>query len=670
LTEEFLRAFNLDSSAPLLGVATKKADKSLPGGAPTVGAPTRPDAPIAHDPIFIADTSAGADLLGIAEALQPIAQLCSHADTQTPLMIALVGPAGSGKSFALTRLMATIKDPGATNAGGLSASRVAVVPLDWAQLTGDPASAIAAATFQALAHDYPTLVSEAAHAGADPAQAASMTAARHDEIQHKLDAEREARDDVDGRRARLSELVLYETPGSRIDAFARASRSQIEGKLRRFDLLAGDPVTNFKDLVRDFSGGGAGSRLTIALRAIWGYRGQRRLLLWALASFALAFCVAKLAGLTANGSLLGFSSISDSSVGWLAAHGDWLERLVAALILLGVLALFVNFWRALTFSATLFRGLRLLNVDLRERRRELDASSARLNQRVAVLSAQAEAAAKQAEAAAKRVNGAARAPLAGPSPLFASIQGSPAAAARAFMLELGRLMGAPPTGGAPQRLVLTLDNFDAMPADQALNLIEIAHAMLGASSIGVAAFNPTALAGDPANRDALRERFERLFQITFNVQGADTAEKARMVARLLTTGSAGHPSDVSGIAPISIAEPMSAAESTLLTALAPLACSTPRRAKRFINLYRLARTSAVSRPAVALMLAVTLSEDRRPLVEMERLLRQPDAELGEPKGPPALVDAVQATRAASKGRIANLDAMLAMSVAQRYRLAI
>ena len=55
---------------------------------------------------------------------------------------------------------------------------------------------------------------------------------------------------------------------------------------------------------------------------------------------------------------------------------------------------------------------------------------------------------------------------------------------------------------------------------------------------------------------------------------------------------------------------------------------------------------------------------------MERLLREPDAALGDPKGPPALFDAVQAARAASNGRISNLDAMLAMSVAQRYRLAV
>lgn len=659
-----MSAFNLDASANLLGA---KAEVGLPAGAPALGAPARPDAPVARDPVFLADGAAGADLLGITEALQPIAQLCSHADTQTPLMIALVGAAGSGKSFALHRLTAAIKDPRAPS--GVPASRIVVVPFDGSQLSGDPASAIAAATFQALAHDYPTLVADAAHAGADPAQVASMAAARHDEIHHKLDAEREARDEVDGRRARLAELVLYQTPGARIDAFARANRGQIEGRLRRFDLLAGDPAASFKDLVRDFSGGGAGSRLAIALRSIWSYRGQRRLLAWAIGFFALAFGIARLESAATNGSLAGFGSIVQPAADWLGSHSDWVERLVGGLILFGVLALFVNLWRALSFSATLFRGLRLLNADLRERRRELDASSARLNQRVAVLSAQADSAAKQAEEAAKRVTVAARVPHASSAPPFVIAQPSPAVAARAFMLELSRLIGAPPAGGAPQRLVLTFDNLDALPGDQALNVIETAHAMLGVSCIGVVAFNPAAHIGDSAANDALRARFERLFQIAFNIEGGDEAGKVRMVARLLTTGGAEHRPSLAS-APVSIDEPMSAAESTLLTALAPLACSTPRRAKRFLNLYRLARTSPVARPAVALMLAVTLSEDRRTLTETERLLRQPDSELGDPKGPPALIDAVQATRAASKGRIANLDAMLAMNIAKRYRLAI
>ena len=669
-----MSAFNLDSSAPLLGAAAKKTDKVLPGNAPPVAGPTKFESPTLRDPVFIADDSAGADLLGVADALQPIAQLCAHADTQTPLMIALVGAAGSGKSFALARLTRAIGDLSAastTGAGGPFLAGIVSIPLDATQLASDPASTIATITFQTLSRQYPALAAEASHAGADPAQAASLAAARHDEVHRKLDAEREARDEVDGRRARLGEVVLYQTPGSRIDAFARASRGAIEGRLRQFDLLSGDPIANFKDLVRDLSGAGAGSRLSIALRSIWGYGRQFRLLVWAVVCFALAYGASRMLGLSAGPAPRGLGSAVDTAADWLDAHSAWGDRLVQGLILLGVLLLVLNLWRALTFSATLFRGLRLLNADVRDRRRELDATSARLNQRVAALSAEADAAAKHADAAAKRVSNEAKAPAASPSPMFALAQTPPAVAARAFMAELGRLMAAPGAStGVPQRLVLAFDNLDALPPDQALNVIETAHGLLGPSCVGVAAFNPATLVSDAANRDALRERFERLFQITFNVQGADTTEKARMVARLLGISGADRHGDLSGAAPTPIAEPLSAAEATLLTALAPLACSTPRRAKRFLNLYRLARTSPASRPAVALMLAIALSDDRRPFVEMERLLREPDAALGDPKGPPALFDAVQAARAASNGRISNLDAMLAMSVAQRYRLAV
>jgi hypothetical protein len=663
-----LSALDFDSSAPLLGGAIKRPDKVLPG-ATAVETPARAEASSARDPVFIADSGAGADLLGLGEALQPIAQLCAHADSQTPLMIALVGPAGSGKSFALNRLLGAIGLSAASPAADEPApARIVVIPLDAAALSSDPASAMAAATYQSFARDYPALAAEAAQSGADPEQAASMAAARHDEIQRKLDAERGARDDVDGRRARLGELVLYQTPGSRIDVFARAARNPIESRLRRFDLLTGDPIVNFKDLVRDFSGAGAGSRLSLALRSIWSYRSQFKLLAWAAVSFALAFAISKLVSFSASSSPRVPGTSFDAAADWLRAHADWLDKGVAAFILLGVLLLFVNLWRSLTFSAMLFRGLRLLNSDLRDRRRDLDASSARLNQRVATLAGEADAAGKLAEATSRRVSGGPKASIASPSPAFASAPPAPAVPARAFMAELGRLMGA--AGGAPglpQRMVLALDNLDALPADRALDVIESAHSLLGASRIAIVAFNPVSLAEGSASPEALREKFERLFQITFNVLGPDVTEKSRMVARLLGAGGIERSSGA-GATPVSLAEPLTAAEATLLTALAPLACSTPRRAKRFLNIYRLARASSASRPALALMLATQLSEDKRILAEMDRLLRQSDSALGDPKGPPALFEAVQAARAASEGRISAVDAVRAMDVAQRYRL--
>src|SRR3984957_1466271 len=93
---------------------------------------------------------------------------------------------------------------------------------------------------------------------------------RHDDPRRRLDAERQSRDEVEARRARLVENVLFETAGSRGDAYARGARGQVEGRLRRFDLAGGDSTVNFKNLVRDLAGAGWGSRLGVVLGAIWG----------------------------------------------------------------------------------------------------------------------------------------------------------------------------------------------------------------------------------------------------------------------------------------------------------------------------------------------------------------------------------------------------------------
>ena len=94
----------------------------------------------------------------------------------------------------------------------------------------DPASALAAAAFVALERErggvsYPALADEAAHATTDPRRAALAAADRHDEIIRRLETERAAREEVEAKRARLPELLLYETPGSRVNSFIRTSRA-------------------------------------------------------------------------------------------------------------------------------------------------------------------------------------------------------------------------------------------------------------------------------------------------------------------------------------------------------------------------------------------------------------------------------------------------------------
>jgi hypothetical protein len=660
-------------------------------------------------PVFVADGHDGPDLLDMREAIQPIAQTCAHRDTQTPLMIGIVGPSGSGKSFALERLRLAVAGlvAGEDKAEpGLFVDRIVTVPIDAAAISGDAASAIAAATFTALGRDhdglnYSALADEAAHAGADPYQAANKALERHDDARRRLDAERQSRDEVEARRARLVENVLFETAGSRVDAYARGARGQIEARLRRFDLAGGDSTVNFKNLVRDLAGAGWGSRLGVVLGAIWGYRSQRRLLLAALLFFVLAFAAAELRAPPVIDWLSGLGSPPFTfAADWLRGHRDLVGYVLDGLVVLGAIALITNLWRAIFFSAMLFRGARLLNHDVGERQRDLDAASARLNRRVAALTAETETTAKHAEAAEKRANvrGVAVTERA-PTPLFVEPALAGASAARAFLAALSKLISAQagrapavaspamlsarailgpqisqPTAPsavafAPERLLLTFDNFDALTPAQALNLIETAHSLLGPSFVAAVACDPVALTPAVGGPEPLRERFDKLFQLTFNARVAGAANSGRLIARLMGAAPPPRPLEMTNDARQSqLADPLSASESTLLAALAPLAANTPRGVKRYLNAYRVARLAPAPRPALALMLALGQSGDDEAAAGMDLLLTGEEGALADPPGPPALVAAVRATRAANGGALTIAETIAAREIARRFQL--
>ncbi len=549
-----------------------------------------------------------------------------------------------------------------------------MIPIDAAGISGDPACAIASAAFAALERDrdgvgYAALADEAAHAGADPQRAAAAAAERHDEIGKRLEAERAARDEVEAKRARLTEALLYETPGSRVDAFIRASRASIEARLRRFDLAEGDPATNYRDLVRDLDSVGAASRASVAVRSIWAYRSQTRWLAAAAIAFALAFGLDQLRGAQAAAWLRGLGAIFAPLADWLTAHDDLLETAVEVVIVFGLFALFLNVWRAFGFTALLFRGLRLLNQDMRERRRELDASAARLNQRVAALSAEADAAAKHAEATAKRAGGAKPSARA-PGPVFARGPEAPAKAARSFFVELGRLMSAPARTSVPtpQRLVFAFDNLDALAPADSLRLIEAANSMFGPGCAGAVACDPAALASASGGGEAARRRMEKFFQVVVNAQTLGLADGGRFAARLIGSNAVANPLSLVDAKQSRLIEPLSQGEAALLTAIAPLAANTPRGVKRFLNAYRIARLSKAPRPAIALMLAVKQSGDGAANSAMSAALSSALADLPDPAGPPALVEATRAARAANDGVISISDARAAWDVARRYAL--
>ncbi|HEX9170691.1 MAG TPA: hypothetical protein VF886_17485 [Roseiarcus sp.] len=655
--------------------ASDKSSIPLPAKSTAQVAPpvsiTTPPAPVQTDPIVLGDSLDGADVLDAAELVRPLAQLCVTPQVPTPFLAAVAGASGVGKSFALRRLAQAIIELSASSAasGGNALARAVVAHVDAGSGLEAPV-AIASAAYAALDHepggvDYSALLDETGHAGGDPHRAASAASDRHDDLVRKLEAERSHRDDVEAKRARLADTLLFETPGSRIDVFARARRGTIEARLRRFGLVGSDADVSFRNLARDMSTLGAGARMGIVFRAIWGYGSQARLLMWAIVAFAIAFGLGLLHGATGLAAIGRLGDAFKPVADWVAAHGEWFDRASQVFYVLGALAIALNLWRALGFSNLLLRGARLLNLESRERRRDLDQRATRLNQRVAGLTAEAEAAAKRAEAASHRAGG--KTSVRAPGPEFLDSGHAPATAARAFLAALGARIGhSNPAAPAPDRLIFAIDNLDALSPGAAIAWIDAAQSAIGPGCIGLMAFDPSRFAVTLGGPRKVRRRLGKWLQVAINLPSRDGADAERVVARLLST--AGQPAAaLDAKLTAALVEPLSSAETALLAALAPLAADSPRDAKRFLNAYRLARCSGSPRPVMALMQAVAFADDDAQAAMRDRLAKG-SGELSEVGGPAELVEALKAARAANNGPISIDDARAAAEIARRYAL--
>ena len=669
---------SVNSKIRLLGEgAEEKPSVPLPPraaaqiGAPPVSiAPPPAPAPAQAEPIFLGDSPDGADLLNAGEIVQPLAQLCVIREVQTPFLAAILGPSGSGKTFALGRLAQTIEQLGSATASGGALRRVVVARVDAA--SGVEATvAIASAAYAALDRgpqgaDYSGLLDETGHAGGDPHRAARAASDRHDDLTRKLEAERAQRDDVEAKRARLADTLASDTPGSRLDVFARARRGAIEARLRGFGFAGADVDSSYRHLVRDVSTLGAGGRAAIVARSIWAYGSQARLILWAIAAFVLGFLVRLLHSEAALAAARGASDWLKPAADWIAAHGDWFDRASSILYLIGALAIALNLWRALQFSNLLLRGARLLTSEVRERRADLDQRAARLNQRVAVLTTEADAAARRAELASQRAGGTTSVREAGPE--FLEAGHAPSASAREFLAALNSRIGRSAAAGpAPDRLIFVVDSLDALPPAAAVSWIDAAQSVIGPGSIGVLGFDPGRLAGTLGGAREARERLGKWLQIAVNLPAPNDADGSRMVARLLSRGGQAAQSRDPSVIAAALTEPLSPMETTLLAALAPLAAHSPREAKRFLNAYRLARSSGAPRPVMALMQAAAFAGPDAQAALRDRLAHA-SGELADISGQPALSEAIKAARAANNGPISIEDARAAAEVARRYAL--
>ena len=629
-----------------------------------------PPAPVQTEPIFLGDSADGADLLGAGQIVQPLARLCLSPQVQTPFLAAIFGPSGAGKTFALRRLMQTIEQLNASPArAGGALARPVLARVDASSGVEAPV-AIASAAYAALDRepggvDYSGLLDEIGHAGGDPHRAARAASDRHDEAVRKLEAERAQRDELEAKRARLADTLAFDTPGSRLDVFARARRGTIEAQLRRFGLAGADADSNYRHLARDMSTLGAGARAAIVVRAIWAYGSQARLILWGIVAFALGFALRLLHGETALAAIGRASDWLKPVADWIGAHGEWFARASDILYLLGALAIALNLWRALGFSNLLLRGARLLTSEVRERRSDLDARAARLSQRVVALTAEADSAAKGADAAIRRVGG--KTSMRAPGPEFLESGHDHSASAREFLSALsGRIGRSAAAGPTPDRLIVVVDNLDALPPAAAIAWIDAAQSVIGPGAIGLLAFDPARLAAALGGLREARRRLGKWLQATINLPARGDADGGRVIARLLSAAGEPAPAPDPAMA-AALIEPLSDAEAALLAALAPLAAHSPRDAKRFLNAYRLARCSAAPRPVVALMQAAAFADDDAQTAMRDRLASGP-GDLSDIAGPPALVEAIGAARAALNGPISIEDARAAAQIADRYAL--
>ena len=150
--------------------------------------------------------------------------------------------------------------------------RVNIVKIDAATLDGEPSVALAAAVYDKLGADYPEFVREAAHAVRDPHVVAREAAERLDDARRRLDSERQSLHEIENRRGRLTETVLFESAGSQVDAYARTNRGKIESRLASFG-ITGDPIANYKSMVRDVAdAGGPMGRVRRGLACLLGFR--------------------------------------------------------------------------------------------------------------------------------------------------------------------------------------------------------------------------------------------------------------------------------------------------------------------------------------------------------------------------------------------------------------
>ncbi len=640
-------------------------------------------------PVFSSDAS-GTDRLHRGEAASLLAEVAAHPQAETPVVLGVFGPAGSGKTQfvrQITERLAPLSGPDDAGTRSPAATEIVTVTVD-AVAGRDPSAALTSGVLAALGARHPGFAEDAIYAASDPREAARLAAERVDALRRTLDAERQGLDDLAARRARLAETVLFDAAGSRVDAYARSHRAPIEARLRAFGLPTSDAMQTFKQLVRETAeASGPASRTRMMLRSLWGFEGQGRLLAIAIASIAVG--VAASFGAANQDTLAGwlassgdrFAALTD----WERSHLAWLHPLSQAAFVLAGLALLALVVRAIRFLGPILRGATLLKGDLEGRRRDLDGLLAHQTRRVDALAAEVEAAARNAEATERRVvarrsTGISDHSAALANELFGAGK-SRDDAAEAFFGALSAAMerhrrprehgDEPGPIGVPDRIVVAIDHLDRLPGPAAVAFLSAAHRLLARPNIvTIVALERGQIASALAEDDPAlaSSRLDRVVQLSYDL-GAELRSPASLVELMLEPVKAPVLA-TDNAARAALDRPLQPFEIELLRGLSVFAGATPRAIKRFVNTYRVARSdprvvqatpAALACLAWALALDGTSAGSELAFVEQEsgqgRLGVDETSDLGR---------AFAVAQAAAGQQIGTADARRGLSVARSF----
>ena len=667
----------LGEASSTRGPSIATAREPTIGGAPLLGRARPPDlvpavqvaATSAHtvqiETAFLSDNVTDTDLTGVGAKLRPLSEIIASAATETPLAAALAGLPGVGKSTGLGLLAKFAKDASRRGTDG-ALSGVAFAQLNVNYADG-PSEALAAAGFDALcAADAREVAEEAALSSGDPGRAYDAARAAHDELCTRLESDRIALDEAEGKRARLEDILLFQSPASQIDGFISANRGQIEGRLRRFGLPTDNDSKAYRNLLRERSAAGIARRAALAISAIVAYSGQMWLLLLAVLCFVAGFGLHSFRTDSVAQWLSGTGSAGAAIADAIASHGEAIGRTGEALFALGIFFIGLNLWRALSFEAILARGLRFWRRDLLPRQENLDGTIKRLRDKVASLRSDVEKSDLRLASAAKRAT--AIQEIGRNARLEFLPEADSAERSRAFLAQVSKRLREA-KGDGLRRLVFFVDNIDLLEPERAMKWLERAIDALGPGFVIVLAFDSTRLERATAGSDG-RARLERAFSFVVDMGAAGRVDPARLLVRQIESrGFEGGASDTDdgGATARAITQHLTADESAMLAALAPYVRPTPRAIRRFLNLYRLLRAEKCSKPALALAAMASLSDDPDMLRSLKTIVAEPNPRFDESPLPKPFLAALRIVQGAQGGDIDVSDMRSALEAAGRYR---